>query len=101
MKKVALILTGAALLTGCTATQKGTLIGSAAGAGIGAIIGHQSGDRDKGAAIGALLGGAGGAVVGNKMGQKYFCPTCGRQYEEGTGSRFCPADGTELRPVIK
>jgi len=100
MKKVAVVLAGMALLCGCTATQKGALVGTAAGAGLGAIIGHQSGDRDKGAAIGALLGGAGGALAGNKMGQKYFCPTCGKQYEEGTG-RFCPVDGTELKPVVK
>jgi hypothetical protein len=54
---------------GC-ATKAGTgaLIGGAAGAGIGAIIGHNSHDRaGSGALIGGAVGAIGGAIVGNEM----------------------------------
>jgi len=49
---------------GWSAAAKGTAIGAAAGAGMGALI-----DKDKrlrGAAIGAAIGGAGGYVIGRK-----------------------------------
>jgi phage tail tape-measure protein len=101
MKKFAVVLVGVAMLAGCTATQKGATFGSILGAGAGAIIGHQTGNADKGAIIGGALGAGAGAVVGNKMGQKYFCPVCGKQYEDGANMRFCPADGAELKPVQK
>jgi len=39
-------------------------IGTVLGAGAGAVVGHQSGSRDKGAAIGAVAGGLFGTVVG-------------------------------------
>lgn len=39
--------------------------GAAAGAGIGAIIGHQSGQRDKG----ALIGGVAGYILGDSLGR--------------------------------
>ncbi|MCM8794340.1 MAG: glycine zipper domain-containing protein [Candidatus Omnitrophica bacterium] len=42
-------------------------MGSLAGAGLGAIIGHQSGETGEGAAIGAALGGVGGYVLGNEQ----------------------------------
>lgn len=56
------------LLTGCqnmNRTQQGAALGTAAGAGLGAIIGHQTGNRDLGALIGAGVGGVGGAMAGN------------------------------------
>ncbi|MCA9114687.1 MAG: hypothetical protein KDA79_06340 [Planctomycetaceae bacterium] len=56
------------VLVGCqnlNKTQKGAALGTAAGAGLGAIIGHQTGNRDLGALIGAGVGGVGGALVGN------------------------------------
>lgn len=96
MKKVVLgILAAAVLATGCTTTQKGTGIGAAAGAGLGAIIGHQSGNTEKGALIGGAVGALGGYAVGNKMEQKKFCPKCGRIFSEDTV--YCPNDGTELQ----
>ena len=39
-------------------------IGTILGAGAGAVIGNQSGSRDKGAAIGAVAGGLFGTVIG-------------------------------------
>jgi len=62
-----LALSGMAL-TGCRnldQTQNGALLGGALGAGTGAIVGHQSGNRDKGALIGGLVGAAGGGLLGN------------------------------------
>lgn len=74
-QKIGLILLASALLlTGCASdnknTAKGAGIGALAGGAIGAIIGHQSGNRDKGALIGAALGGGIGAVAGRRMDQQ-------------------------------
>jgi len=44
--------------------QKGAVIGGAAGAGAGAVIGHQSDHKGEG----ALIGGAAGAVIGGLIG---------------------------------
>ncbi len=95
MKREIMILMLTMLVAGCTTTQKGAAIGTAAGAGIGAIIGHQSGNRDKGALIGGAAGALGGYAVGNKMEQKKFCPTCGKVFTED--KIYCPMDGTELK----
>ena len=59
------LMAGWILLSGCTTTQKGALVGSAVGAGSGAIIGHQSGHRGRGALIGAGVGAITGALVGD------------------------------------
>ena len=64
---VVLALSGMGL-AGCrnlNQTENGALLGSALGAGAGAIIGHQSGNRDKGALIGGLTGAAAGGLIGN------------------------------------
>ncbi len=85
------------LVTGCataTPTQKGAVAGSAIGAGLGAIIGHQSGDTGKGALIGAAAGGLGGALIGDAAATK-FCPTCGR--DSFGDQTHCALDGTPLR----
>lgn len=50
-----------------SAREKGFLGGGAAGAGLGAIIGHQSGDKAEGAAIGGAAGALGGAIIGDQM----------------------------------
>src|SRR5688500_8599062 len=54
--------------TGC-ATKTGTaaVVGGAAGAGLGAVIGHQSGHAGGGALIGGAAGAIGGGLVGNSM----------------------------------
>src|SRR5260370_24068140 len=55
--------------TGC-ATHSGTdaLVGGAAGAGLGAIIGHNSHHRTaEGALIGGAIGAIGGGLIGNEQ----------------------------------
>ena len=60
-------------LTGCasnpnepSSAAKTAGLGTLAGAGLGAIIGHQSGHTAEGAAIGAGAGALGGYVIGNE-----------------------------------
>lgn len=72
---VALALVLGVGVTGCATgpngrTSKastGALLGTLAGAGLGAIIGHQSGETGAGAAIGAAVGAGGGYVIGNEQ----------------------------------
>ena len=71
-KSIASLVLSALLLgtlTGCdTKAGSGALIGGAAGAGLGAIIGHNShGHTAGGAVIGGAIGAIGGAIVGNEM----------------------------------
>ena len=77
MKKfVLMFLCGTMILSGCgiSNTGKGSLIGSGAGAALGAGIGYLIGKDGKGAAIGAAIGtavgGGTGAIIGNKMDKK-------------------------------
>ena len=77
MKKFAsIILSGLIILSGCglSKTASGSLIGSGAGAAVGAGLGYLIGKDGKGAAIGAAIGtaigGGTGAVIGNKMDKK-------------------------------
>ena len=73
MKKVrmSLVILGAVLLmAGCASwnkTQKGAVVGTAAGGAMGAVIGNAAGNTALGAIIGAAVGGTAGAVIGNKM----------------------------------
>ncbi|MFP4472483.1 MAG: glycine zipper domain-containing protein [Candidatus Omnitrophota bacterium] len=83
------------IAAGCTTTQKSTGVGAAAGAGLGAIIGHQSGERDKGALIGGAAGALGGYAAGKHMEEKKFCPECGKVYKPD--QVYCPYDGTALK----
>lgn len=46
---------------------KGIGIGAAAGALVGGVIGHQTGDREKGALIGAALGAGLGGTIGHRL----------------------------------
>lgn len=65
-----LVLSAVVILSGCASwnkTQKGAVVGTAAGGGMGAIIGKVSGNTALGAIIGAAVGGATGAVIGHKM----------------------------------
>ncbi len=94
MKRVLLYSLMFLIITGCTTTQKGAVIGGASGAGLGGIIGHQSGHGGQGAAIGGAVGAVAGGLIGNAM-KKKFCPVCGVTYDESIV--YCPKDGTELK----
>lgn len=52
---------------GMNNTQKGAVIGAAAGGAAGAIVGKQVGSTAKGAIIGAAVGGTTGALIGARM----------------------------------
>ncbi len=98
MRTLQVLVVISLLAAGCataTPTQKGALGGSAIGAGLGAIIGHQSGRTAEGALIGAAAGGLGGALLGDAMATK-FCTSCGRDYLS-TDPDHCPIDGAVLR----
>lgn len=62
--------TSAMLFESCasaTKTQKGAVIGAAAGGTIGAIIGKKAGNTAVGAIIGGAVGGTAGAIIGRRM----------------------------------
>lgn len=64
-----------ALLSGCQSIEghEGAVIGGAAGAAGGALIGSAaagSGNRGTGAVIGGLIGGAAGSVAGDQLHDK-------------------------------
>jgi len=85
MKKL-LIATFATLsIAGCTATQKGAVVGGAGGAAVGAAVsGGDTGSTLAGAAIGA----AAGALVG-RASEPGMCI-----YEDSYGNRYtaeCPS----------
>lgn len=66
-----------------------TLLGGAAGAGFGAVLGSQlapSGNRTEGAAIGAVAGGLLGAAYGNSQSSYYGNPYAG-QFNPGFNQR--------------
>lgn len=74
MSKVKMIflvaLSAAFIFTGCSSwnkTQKGAVVGTAAGGAAGAVIGRASGNTALGAIIGAAVGGASGAIIGRQM----------------------------------
>ncbi len=119
-KGISLVVALAAIaLSGCenigtaaqSKTTQGTLLGSALGAGAGAIIGNQTGHAGAGTAIGAGLGALGGAMVGHAMqensqaaqqqatppatGLTKFCPVGGELYPADV--KYCPNHGVELK----
>lgn len=69
-----------ALLGGCVlslgacktfgARERGAVIGAAAGATVGGVVGNQAGSTARGALIGAIVGGTAGAVIGHQMDQQ-------------------------------
>lgn len=64
---VVVVSLGLALVTGCESdAQTGALIGTAAGAGIGQAIGHDT----ESTLIGAGVGAAGGYMIGNEQDKK-------------------------------
>ncbi len=66
-----IISAGLLFLIGCeNNAQTGTALGGLAGAGIGAIVGNQSGNAGTGALIGGAVGAGGGYMVGNESDKK-------------------------------
>jgi hypothetical protein len=77
VKNLTIILTVAAmsvvlaLTAGCESDAgTGATIGGLGGAGVGAIIGHQSGHTTEGALIGGAVGAGGGYLIGNERDKK-------------------------------
>jgi outer membrane protein OmpA-like peptidoglycan-associated protein len=70
---IAAIVVIALAMSACASTSKKTQ-GTAAGVGVGgivgAVIGHQTGSTAKGAIIGAAVGGAAGMIIGARMDQQ-------------------------------
>lgn len=67
--RIALLLSSVSLVS-CSNSPRartGTVIGALGGAGVGGIIGSQSGRGLEGAAIGAGLGAVGGNVIGGSQ----------------------------------
>jgi len=65
-----MIISSVIIISGCASwnkTQKGAVVGTAAGGTMGAVIGRASGNTALGAIIGATVGGATGAIIGNQM----------------------------------
>ncbi|MBI2433826.1 MAG: hypothetical protein HYV26_13245 [Candidatus Hydrogenedentes bacterium] len=55
-------------LLGCnTMAGGGALAGTALGAGLGAVVGNQSGNAGEGALIGGAAGAVTGAIIGNEL----------------------------------
>jgi outer membrane protein OmpA-like peptidoglycan-associated protein len=74
IRNSSIVLVSLALLTTACASasrkEKGAVIGTVAGAGIGGVIGNNTGSTARGAIIGAVVGGAAGAIVGHQMDQQ-------------------------------
>ncbi len=67
---LAMILLATVIFAGCASmnkTQRGAVVGTAAGGAMGAVIGKASGNTAMGAIIGAAVGGTAGAVIGRQM----------------------------------
>ena len=65
-----MILMATVIFASCSSmnrTQKGAVVGTAAGGAMGAVIGKATGNTALGAIIGAAVGGTAGAVIGNQM----------------------------------
>ncbi len=79
-----------ATLMGCTTEESSALTGGAIGTGLGAIIGHQSGET----ATGALIGGTAGLIGGYLFGKSQAKKTA-----QGSVEKFveCPKCRTNLQ----
>jgi len=68
-----IVMVGLALVTtGCASTQSkdGAVLGGFLGAGVGAVMGHQTGHGGEGALIGGVIGAASGAIIGEERAQE-------------------------------
>ncbi|MCK5260381.1 MAG: hypothetical protein KAJ70_04905 [Candidatus Omnitrophica bacterium] len=94
IKRIPIVFISLLVLAGCTTSQKAATTGGLAGATLGGIIGHQTGDGVAGAAIGGVIGTAGGMLIGDRL-EKKFCPIGGEVYAEDV--IYCPKHGVELK----
>lgn len=78
MHKTFLAMACLGVLAGCTATERGAVIGGTTGAVIGGVVTRDAG----GALIGGVLGAAAGALIGraSERGQCYYRDRYGRRY---------------------
>lgn len=82
-------------------TQKGALFGGTAGAGLGAIIGHQFGKHSgTGALIGGLAGTATGALIGNGEDERERADRYAQQAAYERGARLQHQRALTNRDVI-
>ncbi|MDP2121190.1 MAG: YMGG-like glycine zipper-containing protein [Hoeflea sp.] len=79
MTKLLVVAFAALTLTACTATERGTAIGGASGAAVGAVVASNP-------LQGAVIGGAVGAVAGNLIGRASEPGVC--IYEDRNGRRY-------------
>jgi uncharacterized protein YcfJ len=103
MKVVAVVfLLALSGLTGCeTKAGTGALVGGAAGAGLGAIIGHQShGHTAGGALIGGAVGAIGGALIGNEMDKNDRAEARRQEAEARRSERYESRDGAITRQDV-
>ncbi len=72
MLLAALVIAGPTLAACASLTNKerGAIVGGAAGAAVGGVIGNNTGSTARGAIIGAVVGGAAGAIIGHQMDQR-------------------------------
>ncbi|MBN2763490.1 MAG: OmpA family protein [Bacteroidales bacterium] len=67
---IIMIISSVLILSGCASwnkSQKGAVVGTAAGGAMGAVIGRAAGNTALGAIIGAAVGGGAGAIIGHQM----------------------------------
>ncbi|HEQ98754.1 MAG TPA: OmpA family protein [candidate division Zixibacteria bacterium] len=64
---IATLLLGGLSCSSMSKSEKGAIIGAAAGAVAGGVIGDAAGNTAAGAIMGAAIGGAAGAIIGNYM----------------------------------
>ena len=77
------IILSSAMLVSCSNSPRardGTVIGALGGAGIGGIIGSQSGRGLEGAALGAGLGALGGNLIGGSQDRSRYSDRYDRRY---------------------
>ncbi|NOX98927.1 MAG: hypothetical protein GXP30_04205 [Verrucomicrobia bacterium] len=71
-------------------TKSGAVVGGLLGAGVGAIIGHQTGRGLEGAAIGGAAGAAGGALIGSARDDRERQYYNNQRYNNGHGNNNQP-----------
>jgi len=98
MRRVILVLLLVFVVCGCETslneTQTGALAGSALGAGLGAIIGNQTGHAGAGTAIGAGAGALAGGLIGEGM-RRQKTQQVAPQYQQTTQAAAVP----QVQPV--